>query len=622
MRPPLPPGPYLVVGLARSGRAAALALQARGGEVTGTDGGAVDASAAGELERAGVRVHAETDGVDLLAGVKTLIKSPGVPQEAAVVRAARERGVVVLGELELGWRLLPNPVIAITGSNGKTTTTELIGQIHREAGAPVAVAGNVGTALTTLPGALDDAAVIVLEASSFQLEDTLEFAPDAAVLLNLAPDHLDRHGSFEAYRDAKLRIFAAQSPDAIAVVPAGFAPPGRATRVTFASPMAAPGDAGSAPGTAAADMTLDAGRLVWRGEPLMDTADIRLRGAHNVENAMAAAAVTLARGIDPAAVRAALAGFAGVEHRLEEVARVGDVLYVDDSKATNVASAVVGIRSFAGGVHVILGGRGKQRGLRAARRGGRGALPRRVPDRRGGGAARRPRWRHRRRRPTAAGTSTTPWPPRGRPPRRARSSCCRPPAPPTTSTARSTSAATSSRRSRRAPEACRASGARGATATVSPPAGSSGPLRDERGERHVGVGQPRIVDRRPGAEQRLDVVADVPQIDVHAREQRVPAQPEGDELAARGVAAEDDAVPVGGVAAVLHPDVVLVGEEVRQPVVGRVRRRSSRVRRRGPARARWPSARPGSACRRTDAPRVRRRRPRRRRAPRSRAARR
>ncbi len=245
MRPPLPPGPYLVVGLARSGRAAALALQARGEEVTGTDGGAVDASAAGELERAGVRVHAETDGVDLLAGVKTLIKSPGVPQEAAVVRAARERGVVVLGELELGWRLLPNPVIAITGSNGKTTTTELIGQIHREAGVPVAVAGNVGTALTTLPGTLDDAAVIVLEASSFQLEDTLEFAPDAAVLLNLAPDHLDRHGSFEAYRDAKLRIFAAQSPDAIAVVPAGFAPPGRAARVTFASPMAAPADAGA-----------------------------------------------------------------------------------------------------------------------------------------------------------------------------------------------------------------------------------------------------------------------------------------------------------------------------------------------------------------------------------------
>jgi UDP-N-acetylmuramoylalanine--D-glutamate ligase len=352
MRPPLPPGPYLVVGLARSGRAAALALDARGEEVTGCDAGPVDAGAAGELERAGVHVHAETDGVGLLNGVRTLIKSPGVPQEAAVVRAARERGITVLGELELGWRLLPNPVIAITGSNGKTTTTELIGQIHREAGVPVAVAGNVGTALTTLPGTLDDGAVIVLEASSFQLEDTLAFAPDAAVLLNLAPDHLDRHGSFAAYREAKLRIFAAQPPEAIAVVPAGFDPPGEAARVTFASPMT--------PDAGAADVTLDGGRVVWRGEPLIETADIRLRGTHNLENVMAAAAVTLARGIDAAAVRAALAGFAGVAHRLEEVARVDGVLYVDDSKATNVASAVVGIGSFPGGVHVILGGRGKQ----------------------------------------------------------------------------------------------------------------------------------------------------------------------------------------------------------------------------------------------------------------------
>ena len=352
MRPPLPPGPYLVVGLARSGLAAALVLRARGEEVTGTDGGAVDPSAAGELEQAGVRVHAETDGVDLLDGVRTLIKSPGVPGEAPVVRAARERGIVVLGELELGWRLLANPVIAITGSNGKTTTTELVGQIHREAGVPVAVAGNVGTALTTLPGTLDPAAVIVLEASSFQLEDTLELAPDAAVLLNLAPDHLDRHGTFDAYREAKLRVFANQGPGALAVVPAGLEIPGEAVRIRFASPMTEAGGE--------ADMILAGGALVWRGQPLMAAGDVRLRGAHNLENAMAAAAVTLARGIGADAVRAALAGFAGVEHRLEEIARVGDVLYVDDSKATNVASAVVGIRSFPGGVHVILGGRGKQ----------------------------------------------------------------------------------------------------------------------------------------------------------------------------------------------------------------------------------------------------------------------
>jgi UDP-N-acetylmuramoylalanine--D-glutamate ligase len=354
-RPPLPPGPFLVVGLARSGRAAGLVLRARGEEVTGCDSGRVDAGAIGELEAAGAPVHESTDGVELLDAVRTLVKSPGVPQDAAVVRAARERGVLVIGELELGWRLLPNEVIAITGSNGKTTTSELVGQIHREAGVPVAVAGNVGTALTTLAGTLDPAAVVVCEASSFQLEDTVAFAPDAAVLLNLAPDHLDRHGTFAAYRDAKLRIFAQQDRDAIAVLPAGLEIAGEATRITFASPMTA-AEAATPP----ADIVLAGDRLVWRGEPVIATGDIRLRGAHNLENAMAAAAVTLARGIEPDAVRAALAGFAGVEHRLEEVGRVGGVLYVDDSKATNVASAVVGIRSFPGGVHAILGGRGKQ----------------------------------------------------------------------------------------------------------------------------------------------------------------------------------------------------------------------------------------------------------------------
>jgi UDP-N-acetylmuramoylalanine--D-glutamate ligase len=372
-RPPLPPGPFLVVGLARSGRAAGLVLRARGEEVTGCDSGPVDAAAVGELEAAGVAVHASTDGLELLDGVRTVVKSPGVPQSAPVVRAARERAVLVIGELELGWRLLPNAVVAITGSNGKTTTSELVGQIHREAGIPVAVAGNVGTALTTLAGTLDPAAVVVCEASSFQLEDTVAFAPDAAVLLNLALDHLDRHGTFAAYRDAKLRVFAHQHESALAVTPAGLEIAARATRVTFASPMSAPGAptggdsssaADSSPAAAAsspaADMIVADGRLVWRGEPLIALDQIRLRGAHNVENAMAAAAVTLARGIEPAAVRAALAGFAGVAHRLEEVGRVGGVLYVDDSKATNVASAVVGIRSFAGGVHAILGGRGKQ----------------------------------------------------------------------------------------------------------------------------------------------------------------------------------------------------------------------------------------------------------------------
>jgi UDP-N-acetylmuramoylalanine--D-glutamate ligase len=324
--------------------------------VAGCDGGAVDAAAIGELEAVGVAVHESTDGLELLEGAATLVKSPGVPQEAPIVRAARDRGLQVLGELELGWRLVPNEVIAITGSNGKTTTTELVGQIHREAGIPVAVAGNVGTALSTLAGTLDPAAVVVCEASSFQLEDTVEYAPEAAVLLNLAPDHLDRHGTFEAYRDAKLRIFANQGPDALAVAPAGLDHAGDARRVEFEPP----GGGAAAAGAAEPDLAVRDGQLVWRGEPFVAADVIRLRGVHNLENAMAAAAVTLARGLDPEAVREGLATFAGVAHRLEEVAHVDGVLYVDDSKATNVASAVVGIRSFAGGVHAILGGRGKR----------------------------------------------------------------------------------------------------------------------------------------------------------------------------------------------------------------------------------------------------------------------
>ena len=302
------------------------------------------------------------------------------------MRAARAAGMPCSGELELGWRLLPNESIAVTGSNGKTTTTELVGAMHRAAGVPVAVAGNVGTALSTLAGTLAPGAIVVCEASSFQLEDTLAFAPDAAVLLNLAPDHLDRHGTFAAYREAKLEIFAHQArgdggaarrlADARARVSFATA----AGRVLFG--------AHGRPSTAvdgAADLARRAGRRARR--------EIRLRGAHNLENAMAAAA----RRARPRPPRRrggrALRTFAGVEHRLEEVGRFGGVLYVDDSKATNVASAVVGIRSFAGGVHAILGGRGKERGLRAARRARRRALPRRLPRRRGGRSGSAPRSR-------------------------------------------------------------------------------------------------------------------------------------------------------------------------------------------------------------------------------------
>jgi UDP-N-acetylmuramoylalanine--D-glutamate ligase len=470
VRPPLPPGPFLVVGLARSGVAAAIALRATGATVSGCDSGAVGEDGRAAMAAAGVPVHERTDGVALLEGVATLVKSPGVPQEAPVVQAARARGIRVVGELEVGWRLVPNEVVAITGSNGKTTTTELVGAIHRAAGLPVAVAGNVGTALSSLAGTLSPETVVVCECSSFQLEDTEAFAPEAAVLLNLAPDHLDRHGTFEAYRAAKLLLFARQDPSAIAVLPVGLEAGGAARRVRFAplgpvessrapaaesvgaasaessraaaaesvGAAAAESSRAAAAESARADMELRDGALSWRGTSVIPVSELRLRGVHNVENAMAAGAVTLARGVDPEAVRTALRTFAGVAHRLEEVATVGGVLFVDDSKATNVASAVVGLRSFEGGVHAILGGRGKGRTMARSPRPSPTAAAPSISS------ARRPRrsvsrWTTAACRCATAARSAAPWRRRARPRRPARSSCSHRPVRPMTSTAPSRS---------------------------------------------------------------------------------------------------------------------------------------------------------------------------------------
>jgi UDP-N-acetylmuramoylalanine--D-glutamate ligase len=339
-----------VVGLARSGIAAARALQARGERVV-----AVDAGTPSVPDGLDVEVHLGTDGLALLPHARAVVKSPGVPREAPVIAAARARGIPVLGELELGWRLLGNEFVAVTGTNGKTTTVQLLGHIHREAGLAVAVAGNVGAALSGLVGSLDPAAVVVCEASSFQLEDTLDFAPEGAVLVNVQADHIDRHGTFEDYLSAKLRIFRFQGNDDVAVAPAGLQVEdlgGCARRVPFG------------PGGELDDR---AGFLWWDDEPLIAYEEIRLRGAHNRANAAAAAAVALARGVDRDAVRAALRTFAGVEHRLEEVATIDGVLFVNDSKATNVASTLVALESFQAPVHLILGGQGKGQDFSALR---------------------------------------------------------------------------------------------------------------------------------------------------------------------------------------------------------------------------------------------------------------
>jgi UDP-N-acetylmuramoylalanine--D-glutamate ligase len=344
VRPSLPGGPYLVVGLARSGIAAAAALQSRGEEVIGYD--------QAETTLPGVETVSGGTGVELLSRVACVVKSPGVPREAPVIAAALERAIPVIGEIELAWRLLPHDFVAVTGTNGKTTTVELIGAIHRAAGLPVEVVGNVGRAASELIlEPLDAATTIVCEASSFQLEDTLSFAPDAAVLLNLTEDHLDRHHTMARYTEAKLRLFINQQQGAIAVAPESLLVGGTlemlgsAERVLFGN-------------SDRCAVRYTGGDLYWRDELLIAADALGARGP--VENSMAAAAVTLARGVPIDAVRVALSDFKGVAHRLEQVATIDGVLYVNDSKATNVASTLVALGAFAAGsVLLILGGQGK-----------------------------------------------------------------------------------------------------------------------------------------------------------------------------------------------------------------------------------------------------------------------
>src|SRR6187402_285782 len=222
----------LVVGLARSGMAAAEVLVRKGATVVGFDRD--ESLDGGRLLELGVELHRGREEETLLKGIDLVVKSPGVPGETPLVAGARERAVPVWSEIELGSRLLSNPILGVTGTNGKTTTSELLGAVFRAAGRPVEVAGNVGRPLTGLVGTVAEDVWIVCELSSFQLEDVETLRPRVAVLLNLEPDHLDRHGTFEWYADTKLRIFEAQTEDDTAVVPRGFGEiPGAARRVEF-----------------------------------------------------------------------------------------------------------------------------------------------------------------------------------------------------------------------------------------------------------------------------------------------------------------------------------------------------------------------------------------------------
>jgi UDP-N-acetylmuramoylalanine--D-glutamate ligase len=290
----------LVLGMARSGLTAKAALERRGVEVVTAD-----------------RKDGNDDDLSLLDGVDVLVKSPGVPGEHPLVARARELGVPVWSEVELGYRLLGVELAGVTGTNGKTTTSELLGAILE-----AKVAGNVGRSLTGLDGEVEPGELVVCELSSFQLEDVDELRCRVAILVNLEPDHLDRHGSFEAYRAAKLRIFERCD---VAVVPRGFAAvPGR--RVEFA----------------------------W-DDPL--PAEPRIPGRHNRENAAAATAAARALGVPDEQIALALDSFRGVPHRLELVGEKRGVRFVNDSKATNVAAALRALEAYESQpVHLILGG--------------------------------------------------------------------------------------------------------------------------------------------------------------------------------------------------------------------------------------------------------------------------
>ena len=311
------PGRVLVLGLARSGRAAALALARRGVQVVAADR-SPDADP-GRLVAAGVEVRLGSEAESLLEGVEVVVKSPGVPGESPLAAAARSSGIPIWSEVELGFRLLrDNPLIGVTGTNGKTTTTELLAAILRADGRTVETAGNVGRALTDVAESVEPGTWIVCELSSFQLEDVHTLACDIAVLLNLEPDHLDRHGSFDVYRDAKLRIFERAG---VRIVPRGLGLDG--TEFSSDDPLPA--------------------------EPLIP-------GAHNRENAAAATAAARAAGVDDEAIATALRTFPGVPHRLELVLESNGVRYVNDSKATNTAAARRGVAAYDAPLRLILGG--------------------------------------------------------------------------------------------------------------------------------------------------------------------------------------------------------------------------------------------------------------------------
>jgi UDP-N-acetylmuramoylalanine--D-glutamate ligase len=369
----------LVVGLGKSGVASALFLKAHGARVTVSDTKSGD-----ELRNEipvlldhGITVETGGHGERTFHGQDLIVVSPGVPVDAPPLVQARALGESVIGEIELAAQFLPGPIVAITGSNGKTTTTALTGEIMTAAGFPALVGGNIGTPAISLAERAQPETVIVLEVSSFQLETIQTFRPKVAVVLNVTPDHLDRHGTFEAYVDAKARIFENQQASDFAVLNAddptcvAMASRTKAQLFWFSRQKEvrqgawvrdgaiifrdARKDVRPAPSSGADSIFIGPSER----QTLMLVSEIPLKGAHNLENVLAAACAGALMGCAPEKIRQAVRDFKAVEHRLEFVATIRGVDYYNDSKATNVDATIKALESFPSNIHLILGGKDK-----------------------------------------------------------------------------------------------------------------------------------------------------------------------------------------------------------------------------------------------------------------------
>jgi UDP-N-acetylmuramoylalanine--D-glutamate ligase len=350
----------LVVGLGKSGVASALFLQERGAKVAVSD-----AKSQEQLREEipvlldhGINVETGQHGERTFRDQDLIVVSPGVPFDVPQLVHARELGIPVIGEVELAARFLKGHIVAITGSNGKTTTTTLAGEVISAGGREALVGGNIGTPAITFVDRAKDDTWVVLEISSFQLETIERFHPHIAVVLNVTPDHLDRHHTFANYAAAKARIFENQTADDFAVLNADNEP-----CVAMAARIKGQVRWFSRLKEVDNGAFVSGGQIVWTDgsgvREVMPVSEIGLKGAHNVENVLAAVCVGMLAGIEPEQIRRAVGEFKAVEHRLEYVATIRGVEYYNDSKATNVDATIKALESFAGGIHLILGGKDK-----------------------------------------------------------------------------------------------------------------------------------------------------------------------------------------------------------------------------------------------------------------------